>query len=271
MNILEYLQSRNSDFWYKVVVVSIIPSMVAIILANFGVRDLIVGKTLLGLLKLGIIITILLFTVFAYRTGNKLEKLENGKKNTSYVKWSKRMEFPRCWVSYKKNKEKDGYYRLTGWVESYFSEMDFLRNRVICSRYFDTVIYKGDHAYIKGVDIERIDVINNIANLHRYIEDSRRNFLELTDLCLERHNEIFNLLYSTDKYLIELSLENLQNVEGLLTIVKEDLEKVISSKERAIKQINKDESVLITKKLADELYISKQLEKRRNELELKMK
>jgi hypothetical protein len=220
----------------------------------------------MGLSELGISITILSFTLFAFRTGNKLEKLAYGKKNTPFDKWSQRMEFSRWWVSCKRKKEKDGYYRLTGWVESYFPELDFMGNKIICSRYFDTAIYKDDQIFIKGVDIERINVIDNIIVLNRYIREARKNYPELTDLCLERHNEMFILLYSTDKYLIELSLESLRKVEELLIIAKEDVEKEIASKEHILKQFSKDESVLIEKKLDDELYISKQLKNRRNEL-----
>jgi hypothetical protein len=268
---VNYIYSKTSDFWYKATIIGVMPSIMGIMLIIFGIQDLIYQNILGGLLKIGISVIVLSFTIFAYIAGDKIEKMEFDKKNTPFIKWSKRMEFSRWWVSYIKTKEKDGYYRLTGWIETFFSELDFMGNRVLCSRFFETAIYKDGHTFIKGADIERIDTIDNITNLHRYIEDSRRNFTELADLCLERHNEVFSLLYSTDKYLIELSLENLQNIEELLTIVKEDLEKVISSKERAIKQINNDECLLIAKKLADELYISKQLEKRRNELELKMK
>jgi hypothetical protein len=242
----------------------------AIILMMFGIRDLIDGDISTGLLEIGISIPFISFTIFAFKRGIKLENLAIGKKNTPYTKWSKRMEFSRWDLSYKRNKEKDGYHRLTGWVEVYFSEKDYMGNKFICSRYFDTAIYKDDHIFINGVDIERINVISNIIDSNRVIEDARKNFAELTDLCLERHNEMFILLYSTDKYLFELSLESLQVIEGLLTIAKEDIEEVILEKELMLKQINTDESILITKRLADELYISKQLENRRKELKSQM-
>jgi hypothetical protein len=267
---LKFLHSKNSDFWQTTAGICILPSLTTLALAIIGMEELINGEILTGILKIGIFIAVSSFAIFAFKRGNKLENLAIGKKNTPYTKWSKRMEFYRWRLNYKRNEEKNGYYRLIGWVEMYFSEKDFMGNKFICSRYFDTAIYKDDHIFINGVDIERINVINNIIDSNRFIEDTRKNFAELTDLCLERNNEMFILLYSTDKYLFELSLESLQVIDGLLTIAKEDIEEVILEKELMLKQINTDESILITKRLADELYISKQLENRRKELKSQM-
>jgi hypothetical protein len=235
-------------------------------IVRFGIQEIIQGSMFAGLSTIIFFAVIFPFTLFALKKLLKSNKRGYEEENTQFVIWSNRMNFDRWSVNHSDNKEVNGYYRLTFRTLQYANIGDFSNDIIECKRYFNTAVQKDNNMFVKGIDIEKIDIINEIKDLTNYIENARRNYKELTNLRLERHNEIFILLYSTNKHPIELSLENLQKVKELITIVKEDLEGVIVLNEQIFSQIKMDENELIAKKLDDEIRISKHLENKRNEL-----
>jgi hypothetical protein len=223
------------------------------------------GEILRLFLKISSFIVASLIPFFSFSIGEKSEILAVEKVKTSFIKWSESMKFRSWWLD-NGIKDKKGYIQLTGYTNYDERLGNFLGDKIKCSRYFSTAIYKGEDIFVKGIDIKKIKIINQIKDINYYILDARKNFADLTDKCLERHNEMFILLIATDKHLVELSLDSLEKVESLLMIVKEDLEQTILLKENELSRINSDEDKLINERLDKEIFISKQLKEKRIEL-----